>query len=373
VDSMLAAVLPEPGAPLELERIQMPRPRRGEILLRIGACGVCHTDLHVMKGEVAFPSPAVLGHEVSGVVHELGEGVDGPPVGSEVVGTFIMPCGTCAACLLGRDDLCEPFFALNRLRGTLYDGETRLYRLDGSPLAMYSMGGLAEYAVAPASAVFPRPSAVPADAAAVLGCAALTAYGAINTGAELRVGERVAVVATGGVGSLIVQFARAAGALQIIAVDVSTEKLATVRDLGATDVVDSSVEDPVERVLELTDRAGVDVAFEALGREETFLQALGMLRDGGRLVAVGIAPVDVRAALDITRVVRRGLRIVGSYGGRPRTDMPRLLSLIERGILNPQLSVTRRFPLEAVGEAYETLDRGEILGRAVVVMPGAED
>jgi S-(hydroxymethyl)glutathione dehydrogenase/alcohol dehydrogenase len=365
---MLAAILPSAGARLELERIPVPAPRRGEVLVKVSACGVCHTDLHVMKGEVAFPTPAVLGHEISGSVVEVGEGVGAHTAGDEVVGTFIMPCETCASCLQGRDDLCERFFALNRLKGTLYDGETRLFRADGRPLAMYSMGGLAEYAVIPASAVFPRPPSVGREQAAILGCAALTAFGAVRHAADVRMGERVAVVATGGVGSLIVQFARAQGARQVVAVDVSEEKLAAARALGATDAVDSSAGDAVERVLALTD-GGVDVAFEALGREETFLNALAMLRDGGRMVAVGIAPVEVRAPVDITRIVRRGLRISGSYGARPRTDMPSLLALIDRQVLRPESSVSRHFPLEQVQEAYDALDRREIVGRAVVVMP----
>ncbi len=367
-ETMLAAVLPAAGMPLQVERIPVPRPRRGEILVKVAACGVCHTDLHVIKGEVAFPTPAVLGHEISGIVVELGDGVAGPAVGSRVVGTFIMPCGSCPACTRGRDDICGPFFAFNRLRGTLYDGETRLFRPDGSPLAMYSMGGLAEYAVVPATAVFDLPESASLDEAAVLGCAALTAYGAVTHGADLRAGEQVAVVATGGVGSLIVQFARAFGAQQVLAIDVSAEKLAAVRELGATDTIDASTEDAVARVVELTG-GGVDVAFEALGREQTFLQALDMLGDGGRLVAVGIAPVGVRAPIDITRLVRRGLHITGSYGGRPRGDMPRLLQMIDRGVLRPHESVSRRFTLQEAPQAYATLDRGEIVGRAVVVMP----
>jgi S-(hydroxymethyl)glutathione dehydrogenase/alcohol dehydrogenase len=370
---MLAAVLPEVGAPLQVERIPVPSPRRGEVLVRVAACGVCHTDLHVIKGEVAFPTPAVLGHEISGTVVELGEGVERPEPGTRVIGTFIMPCGACDACLGGRDDLCEPFFRLNRLQGRLYDGETRLFRGDGTPLAMYSMGGLAEYAVVPVSAVFELPESLPMAESATLGCAAMTAYGALTTGAELRPGERVAVVATGGVGSLLVQFARAFGALQVIAVDVGSEKLEAARRLGATDAVDAGDGDPVERVLELTGGAGVDVAFEALGRPETFAQAVGMLRDGGRMVAVGIAPVGTTAPVEITRLVRRGLRIVGSYGGRPRTDVPRLLALVEQGLLEPQSSVSRRFPIEQVQEAYSALDARQIVGRAVVVMPQALD
>ena len=368
--TMLAAVLPAPGDPLRIERIAVPRPGRGEVLVRVAACGVCHTDLHVIKAEVAFPTPAVLGHEISGTVVELGEGLVGPDVGSTVVGTFIMPCGECDACRQARDDLCEKFFALNRLRGTLYDGTTRLYRLDGTPLAMYSMGGLAEYAVLPATAVFPLPVNVPFDEGATLGCAAMTAFGAVRRAAELRMGERVAVVATGGVGSLIVQLARVQGALQIVAVDVSEEKLAAARALGATDAIDASEGDPVERLLELTG-GGVDVAFEVLGREQTFLQALGMLRDGGRLVAVGITPADVRAPIDVTRLVRRGLRIQGSYGARPRSDMPTLLGLVEQGVVDVGKNVTRRYSIEQAQEAYEALDRHEIVGRAIVSMPTA--
>jgi S-(hydroxymethyl)glutathione dehydrogenase/alcohol dehydrogenase len=365
---MLAAVLPEPGASLQLERIDVPRPRSGEALVRVAACGVCHTDLHVIKGEVPFPTPAVLGHEISGTVVEVGDGVDSTAPGEQVIGTFIMPCARCPACLAARDDLCERFFELNRLRGTLYDGETRLFRPDGSPLAMYSMGGLAEYAVVPVTALFPLPSVLGVAEAAVLGCAGMTAFGALTNAADLRAGERVAVVGSGGIGSLIVQFARALGAMQVVAVDLGEEKLEAARALGATDTVDASSGDPVAALLELTD-GGVDVAFEALGRPETFLNAVAMLRDGGRMVAVGIAPVDATAAVEITRLVRRGLRIIGSYGARPRTDMPRLLGLIERGVLHPEQSVRRHFTLEEAPAAYEALDRREIVGRAVVVMP----
>jgi succinate semialdehyde reductase (NADPH) len=365
---MLAAVLPGPGEPLQLEQIPVPQPRRGEVLVRVAACGVCHTDLHVMKGEVAFPTPAVLGHEISGTIADLGEGVDHLTRGERVVGTFVMPCGRCAHCAAGRDDLCEPFFSLNRLRGTLYDGETRLHRADGSPLAMYSMGGLAEYAVLPATAAFALPDGIPFEEAAVLGCAALTAYGAVRHGADLHLGERVAVVGTGGVGSLVVQFSRALGAVQVVAVDINDTKLDAAKALGATDGVDASKGDPVAAVLDVTD-GGVDVAFEVLGRPETFLNALGMLRDGGHLVVVGIAPIGELAPIEITRLVRRSLRITGSYGGRPRTDMPKLLSLVERGVLTPTAGVTRRYTLEQADEAYNALDAREIVGRAIVVMP----
>src|SRR5215468_4331480 len=148
---MLAAVLPGPGEALQLERIPIPQPRQGEVLVRVAACGVCHTDLHVIKAEVAFPTPAVLGHEISGTVVALGPGVAGPAPESTICSAFIMPCGRCRLCAIGRDDLCDNFFAMNRLKGTLYDGTSRLRRTDGTTIAMYSMGGLAEFAVVPAT------------------------------------------------------------------------------------------------------------------------------------------------------------------------------------------------------------------------------
>jgi S-(hydroxymethyl)glutathione dehydrogenase/alcohol dehydrogenase len=368
MSTMMAAVLDAAPGGLRIESIPIPTPAAGEILVRVRACGVCHTDLHVMKAEVAFPTPAVLGHEISGTVETLGPGVAGPPPGTRVASAFIMPCGTCRFCGTGRDDLCDSFFAMNRLRGTLYDGTSRLRREDGTAVAMYSMAGLAEYAVVPATDVFALPAALPLDESAVLGCAVFTAYGAVRHAADLRGGERIAVVATGGVGMNIIQIARAFGASQIIAVDVRDDKLALAREAGATDVVNGSAVDAAARIRELTEGAGVDVAFEALGLPQTFVQALDCLRDGGRMVAVGIAPGKTTAAVEITRLVRRELRIVGSYGARTRSDMPEIIRLAERGILRPEKMVTRRFALRDADAAYQALARGEIAGRAIVVV-----
>jgi S-(hydroxymethyl)glutathione dehydrogenase/alcohol dehydrogenase len=365
---MLAAVLDRAPGGLRIEEIPVPEPAAGEVLVRVSACGVCHTDLHVMKAEVAFPTPAVMGHEISGTVAALGRGVHGPPVGTHVASAFIMPCGYCAACGAGRDDLCDNFFAMNRLRGTLYDGTTRLRRTDGTPLAMYSMAGLAEYSVVPATDVFSLAAGLPLQESSVLGCAVFTAYGAVRHGAELRGGERIAVVAAGGVGMNIIQIARAFGASQIIAIDVRDDKLETARRLGATDVVNASAPDATARVRELTDGRGVDVAFEVLGLPQTFTQALEVIRDGGRMVAVGIAPGKTTAPVEITRLVRRELRIIGSYGARTRTDMPEIIRLAAQGIFRPETMVTQRFPLTEADAAYAALARGEIVGRAIVVM-----
>jgi S-(hydroxymethyl)glutathione dehydrogenase/alcohol dehydrogenase len=367
MDLMRAAILERAPGGLHLEEIPVPEPRAGEILVKVAACGVCHTDLHVMKAEVAFPTPAVMGHEITGTVAALGPGVAGPAAGTPVACAFIMPCGFCVACGSGRDDLCENFFAMNRLKGTLYDGTSRLRRKDGSSLAMYSMAGLAEYAVVPATDVFPVPAALPLQESSVLGCAIFTAYGAVRHAAELRGGERIAVVAAGGVGINIVQIARAFGASQIIAVDVRDDKLEAAKRLGATDVVNARDTDAVARVRELTDGRGVDTAFEVLGLPQTFTQAFEMIRDGGRMVGVGIAPVKAAAAIEITRLVRRELRIIGSYGARTRTDMPEIIRLAAQGIFRPETIVTERFPLAEADTAYQALARGEIVGRAIVV------
>jgi S-(hydroxymethyl)glutathione dehydrogenase/alcohol dehydrogenase len=367
MQTMKAAILESAPGGVRIEEIPVPEPRAGEVLVKVSACGVCHTDLHVMKAEVAFPTPAVMGHEISGTVAALGPGVIGPAAGSKVVSAFIMPCGFCAPCSAGRDDLCDSFFAMNRLKGTLYDGTSRLRRRDGSVIAMYSMAGLAEYAVVPATDVFPLVDGLPLAESAVLGCAVFTAYGAVRHGAELRGGERVAVVAVGGVGLNVIQIAHAFGASQIIAVDVKDDKLEAARRLGATDVINATTTDATARVRELTDGRGVDVAFEVLGLAQTFAQAFEMIRDGGRMVAIGIAPGRTTAPVEITRLVRRELRIIGSYGARTRSDMPEIIRLAAKGIFRPDTMVTQRFSLADADAAYQALARGEIVGRAIVV------
>jgi S-(hydroxymethyl)glutathione dehydrogenase/alcohol dehydrogenase len=372
---MKAAVWQGGEPRLTIETIPVPVPKAGEALVKVTACGVCHTDLHVMKGEVAFPSPAVIGHEISGVVVRVGEGTDpdaAPEIGSHVAGAFIMPCGTCEFCLRGRDDLCADFFAQNRLKGTLYDGETRLKRDDGTPIAMYSMAGMAEYSVVPITALTPLPPELPEDASAILGCAAMTAYGAAVRAAELQEGESMAVVAVGGVGSSILQVGRALGAYPIIAVDVDDTKLELAKKLGAHFTVNSLKEDAVAAVRHLAGDRGVDVAFEALGRPETFTQATKMLADGGRMVAVGIAAGTATAQVEITPLVRRGQRIIGSFGARTRHDLPAVTALAAGHGFDVAAAVTRRYTLDQADEAYAALARGEIEGRAVVVMEPAD-
>ncbi|WP_235566649.1 zinc-binding dehydrogenase [Microbacterium sp. Root61] len=367
--TMRAAILVDDAPRLEVREIATPSPRRGEALLEVIACGVCHTDLHVIKGEVAFPRPAVLGHEVSGRIVAIGtDTVDayGLDVGDVVAAGFIMPCTECDECRRGRDDLCSEFFAQNRLRGTLYDGESRLAMPDGSFLAMYSMGGLAEYAVVPLSALTRIDDDLDPLSACILGCSGLTSYGAVFRAGEVSPGDSVAIVGVGGIGSSLIPMALSAGATTIVAIDVAEAKLDRARELGATHVVNAAETDPVTAVRDMV--GGVQVAFEALGRPATFRQAVGMLEDGGRMVAIGIAAGAATAEVEITPLVRRGYHIVGSFGGRTRTDLPEVARLAASGRFDVGSLVTRRYGLDDVDAAYQALARGEITGRAIITM-----
>ena len=369
-DTMRAAVLRDYDKGLQVETIRTPRPKAGEVLIKVTACGLCHSDLHVIGGAIAFPLPAVLGHEVAGTIVELGPGTEhtGLEVGQQVAGGFLMPCGQCRHCAAGHDELCEPFFELNRLKGVLYDGTTRLYALDGEPIQMYSMGGLAEYSVVPATALAPVPEGVDPVSSAILGCAAMTGYGAVRRGADLKYGETVAVVAVGGVGSNIVQIARAFGASQVIAIDVADDKLEAVKAFGATATINSMTQDAREEVLKLTNGRGVDVSFEALGIPSTWNTALDVLADGGRMVPIGLGAGRQTAEVEINRTGRRSQSILGSYGARTRQDLPAVVDLAARGIINYDDLVTRRFSLDEAAAGYEALRNRAIQGRAVVDM-----
>lgn len=367
---MTAAVWLGVDATFVIETIPVPVALVNEVLVKVAACGVCHTDLHVMKKEVAFPAPAILGHEVSGTIVAIGEGttnVGNLVIGSRVVGAFIMPCTECDACLAGRDDMCVKFFSENRLKGNLFDGTSRLKRQDGTRISMYSMAALAEYAVIPISAVAEIPNSLPLKEAAVLGCAAFTAYGALSKSA-LDAGESMAIVATGGIGSSLIQVGKYLGASPIIAIDVNDEKLEAAKALGADITINSMNEDVLEIVRNATGGAGVSVAFEALGRPQTFELALTLLKEGGRMVAVGIAAGTATAAVPITALVRRGQVIIGSFGARTRVDLPKVVEMADLGGFDVTRAVTRSYSLAQASEAYAALNRGEISGRAIIDM-----
>jgi Zn-dependent alcohol dehydrogenase len=253
-NSMRAAVLWEPNKPMTIEDLQMPQPQTGEVLVKTKACGVCHSDLHVINADQPYPLPVVLGHEIAGEVVEHGPHTDQAtrnrlPIGARVVGAFIMPCGGCFYCVKGQEEICETFFKYNRGLGGLYDGTTRLYlRSNGKPICMYSMGGLAEYCVVPSNGLAVLSASLPYAESSILGCAVFTAYGALKNGADMRAGETVAILGTGGVGSNLLQIAKAFGGRQIIAVDVSDEKLTNALRMGATHTVNGAKENVVDKI-----------------------------------------------------------------------------------------------------------------------------
>ncbi|XP_021733316.1 uncharacterized protein LOC110700134 [Chenopodium quinoa] len=369
---MRGVMFTKPDQPLVIEDFQMPRPKANEILVKTKACGVCHSDLHVIKGELPFASPCILGHEITGEIVEHGPLTDSRimqrcPIGSHVVGAFIMPCGNCSFCSKGQDDLCEDFFAYNRAKGTLYDGETRLFlRSNGKPVYMYSMGGLAEYCVIPVHGVTVLPDTLPYTESAILGCAVFTAYGAMVHAAEMRGGDSVAVIGIGGVGSSCLQIARAFGASATIAVDISDEKLMKAKDVGATHTVNALKEDAVEKIKEITGGAGVDIAIEALGKPQTFQQCTQSVRDGGKAVMIGLADSRARGEIDINRLVRRQVKVIGSYGARARQDLPKIVKLAETGAFNLSSAVSKIYNFEEADKAYKDLSQGSIIGRAVI-------
>lgn len=381
--TMRAAVLSKINTRMALETIDIPKPRAGEVLVKNRAAGVCHSDLHVMKGHIAFPTPCVMGHETCGEIVELGPGVSSTSAGSSgaelanelkvgdpVVTTFIMPCGHCPSCVSNNEDICETFFNMNRLKGSLYDGEPRLALPDKSPLYQYSMGGMAEYSVMPANAAYKMPPQVQAmgNSTSIIGCALFTAYGAVKNGGALQPGARVAVFGAGGVGMQIMQVCRAFGAAEVIAVDIDEKKLSFAKDrMGATKTVNASTSADVvaEIVSHTPHRKGVDIAFEVVGSPATFDQAVSAVGDGGKAVMVGLTKLGTRGSVDITRLVRRKIKVHGSFGAKARVDTPVILDMLARGVLSLE-SVGARYKLDEAADAYEALDAGKIMGRAIV-------
>lgn len=365
-----AAVLFEAPGRLEVVDLDVAPPRAGEVLVAMGAAGVCHSDLHVMRGELVAPLPAVLGHEGAGVVAEVGDGMTSVNVGDHVVLLWRVSCGTCAYCARGRPALCLAG-TKTRNTGLLADGTTR-FAIGRRPMLYYAgVSTFSQYTVVPAGALLRISRDVPMNVAALLGCAVVTGFGAVNNAAKVQPGDSVAVFGgAGGVGLNVVQAARLAGARVVVAVDVHAAKLREATRFGATHAVDASTgtdNDVAARVREITSGAGVDVAFDVVGAPPVTRQAYDSLARLGALVIVGIAPKDSEFKLPGTSMVYEEHTIVGSlYGsGDPRVDIARLVELYRAGTLKLDELITRSYPLEQINDAYAALERGEVL-RSVV-------
>jgi S-(hydroxymethyl)mycothiol dehydrogenase len=357
--SVPGVIAREKGAPVEVATILVPEPGPGEALVRIQACGVCHTDLHYREGGIGDDFPYFLGHEAAGVVEAVGGDVTDVTPGDFVILNWRAVCGQCRACRRGR-----PWYCFNT-----HNAAQKMTLEDGTPLSpALGIGAFAEKTlVAAGQCTKVNPAARP-EVAGLLGCGVMAGLGAaLNTGQVGR-GDSVAVIGCGGVGDAAVMGARLAGAARIIAVDVDDRKLGWARQCGATDVVNSRAADPVERIRELTGGFGADVVIEAVGRPETYQQAFYARDLAGTVVLVGVPTPEMRLDLPLLDVFGRGGALKSSWYGDclPSRDFPMLIDLHLDGRLPLEQFVSETIALDDVEEAFGKMERGEVL-RSVVV------
>ncbi|MFC5718631.1 Zn-dependent alcohol dehydrogenase [Streptomyces gamaensis] len=359
-----AAVLPAVGAPLRVAEIDLPEPGPGQVRIKLAAAGVCHSDLSLSNGTLRQPVPAVLGHEGTGTVTAVGEGVDGVAPGDRVVLNWAPACRACHFCGLGEPWLCTDAAAASAVPyATLATDGSALY--PGLGTAVF-----AEETVVRASAVIPLPDGIPLAEAALLGCAVLTGYGAVHHSARVRAGESVAVYGAGGVGLATIQSARIAGAGAVVAVDSSPQKEELARAAGATDFVLADGDTTAKRVRAAAGGLGVDVAIECVGRAETIRTAWSSTRRGGRTTVVGIGGKDEQVAFSALELFHFGRTLSGCVYGNsdPAHDLPIVAAHVREGRLDLSGMVTDRIGLGDIPEAFAAMRAGRG-GRSLVVFP----
>jgi S-(hydroxymethyl)glutathione dehydrogenase / alcohol dehydrogenase len=350
--------------PLKIDTVQLKAPRADEVLVRLGASGVCHSDLSVVQGKLPFPPPVILGHEGAGVVEEIGKGVTDLKPGDHVVLSWVQACGTCHFCVAGRYHLCDwgP-------RSTMA-GEEGVFAKDGVEIArMAGVGSFAECTVVRAAAAIKIPDDVPLDRACLVGCGVMTGVGAAINTAQVRPGQTVAVFGCGGVGLNVIQGAALSGASRIIAVDLVERKLQWAREFGATDTINGrDVADIPDAIRSLTDGLGVDFAFEVIGAPSVVTQAFLAAKRGGAVVVVGVPAFGQEIAVPGNMLVLEEKALLGSLYGSAnmRRDMLKLIDLYMRKRLKIDELISRRIKLEQVNEAFEAMERGEV-ARSVIV------
>lgn len=353
-------IAPAKDEPVRLETIVVPDPGPSEAVVKIQACGVCHTDLHYKQGAINDDFPFLLGHEAAGVVESVGEGVDEVAAGDFVILNWRAVCGRCRACRRGRPQYC--FDTHNaRQRMTLTDG-TELTPALG-------IGAFADKTLVAAGQCTKVDPGVDAAVAGLLGCGVMAGIGAaINTGAVSR-GDSVAVIGCGGVGDAAIVGARLAGAARVVAVDIDDRKLETARSMGATHTVNPRSADVVEAVRELTDGFGADVVIEAVGRPETYRQAFYARDLAGTVVLVGVPTPEMKLELPLLDVFGRGGALKSSWYGDclPSRDFPMLIDLHQQGRIDLGAFVSETIGIEDVDKAFERMRAGDVL-RSVVAL-----
>ncbi len=361
-----AAVFYEPGVPFKVETLDLEEPRAGEVLVKVAAVGVCHSDWHLMTGATKHPLPVVPGHEGAGVVAAMGPGVERVKLGDHVALNWAPNCGKCFYCLNDRPSLCAAYVG-PLWAGVMLDGSTRLSQ-NGQPVYHFSaLACFAEYCVVPQECCVPFKNEVPLAVAALIGCAVTTGVGAVLNTARVKPGSSVAVFGAGGVGLSIIMGAHLAGASRVIAVDKAPAKLEMARGFGATDallggpVVNNAIRD-------LTGGRGADYVFEAVGIPALQEQCLDAARPGGVIVLAGISPMGSGTNLPGAIITRQEKTIMGTYYGSANTarDFPLYGELFLRGQLPLDKLVSQTYPLEQINEAYADMLSGET-GRGVIV------
>src|SRR5687768_3110342 len=361
-----AAVLHEVDAPLRVQEVEMAALQPGDVLVRVRASGLCHTDLEVMQGSLAYPLPIVLGHEGAGIVEAVGSDVASVKPGDHVICSWNPSCGRCFYCDRDQPILCEPF-TRHQPQGHLLDGASRL-SVDGRKLHHFSVvSSHAEYCVVPESGAIVVPKEIPFDRACLIGCGVMTGVGGAARVALIDGGSSVAVIGCGAVGLNAVQGAMLQRADTIIALDRDPARLAMARLFGATHTVDAGSNDVVGQVKALTGGRGVDYVIESAGHEQAFRLSPEILRPGGQLVWLGKINVDRDVAFRWGALMGEKRIVRSSYGGaRPRRDFPWLARLYLSGKLRLDELITRRIRLEEINEGFAAMTRGEIV-RAVIV------
>jgi len=353
---------------ISVESVELADPRPGEVRVKIAAAGVCHSDLHVTTGAWDVPAPVVLGHEGSGVVTAVGEGVDDLEPGDHVVLSWVPGCGECRYCKAGRPAQCSLVASVVAVKGTLYDGTTRLSNERGTVHHYLGVSSYAEQVVVPRNGAIKVRKDAPLEDIAIVGCAIATGVGAVRNTAGVEPGSTVAVIGCGGVGLACVQGARLAGASRIVAVDVVAEKLELARKLGATDAVDASATDDVVAAMREVLPDGYDYVFDAIGKIATTEQAIAALGLGGAAVIVGLPPQGERASFDPLTLAEADQRILGSnYGSAvPERDIPALVDEVMAGNLDLASMISGRRPLEEAAAALDDLAAGHALRQILI-------
>ena len=371
-----AAVLSAMGAqppyasskPLAIEELELDPPGPGEVLVRIRAAGLCHSDLSVINGDRPRPMPMALGHEAAGVVEELGQGVEDLARGDHVVCVFVPSCGHCEPCAEGRPALCEPGAAANGV-GTLLAGTRRLRRPDGTTVNHHlGVSGFATYATVSRRSLVRIDKELPLEEAALFGCAVLTGVGAVANTARIPVGSSVAVIGLGGVGLCSLLGAVAAGAREIVAIDLADDKLAFARQIGATSTFNARDPDCADQVRSAT-RGGVDCAFELAGSVRALELAYRITRRGGMTVTAGLPPPTATMPLAPVSLVAEERTLKGSYIGTavPSRDIPRYIELYRRGRLPVDRLMSGTLSLDEINEGFDRLHEGKAIRQVIVL------